>query len=80
MERNTKQKKLVLEAIHNLPHPTAQDILNYIKENGGITDLQIQELLDLKKTRAFNLAKQMREMELITSIGRGSEKKYVLHQ
>ena len=32
MERNTKQKQLVLEAIHQLPHPTAQDILNYIKE------------------------------------------------
>ena len=60
--------------------PQMRVILDYIKENDGITDLQIQDLLGLKKTRTFNLAKQMREMELITSVGRGSEKKYVLHR
>lgn len=37
-----------------------QKILDYIEENGKITDLEIQELLGLKKTRAFTLAKQMR--------------------
>ena len=57
--------------------PQMQTILNYIEENGSITDLQIQDILELKKTRAFNLAKQMREMELIMVIGRGSEKKYI---
>ena len=55
--------------------PQMQTILDFIRENGSITDLQIQELLGLRKTRAFNLANQMREMELIASIGRGSEKK-----
>ena len=57
--------------------PQMQTILNYIEDNGSITDLQIQDILELKKTRAFNLAKQMREMELIMVIGRGSEKKYI---
>ena len=37
-----------------------QKILDYIEENGKITDLEIQELLCLKKTRAFTLAKQRR--------------------
>lgn len=60
--------------------PQMQTILDYIAANGSITDLQIQDLLGLKKTRAFNLAKQMREMGLIAVNGRGSEKKYVRNQ
>lgn len=54
-----------------------QKILDYIEKNGQITELEIQELLGLKKTRAFMLAKQMRDEELVRVIGRGSEKKYV---
>lgn len=53
-------------------------ILDYIEENGQITDLEIQELLGLKKTRAFILAKQMRDEGLIKAVGRGSEKKYII--
>ena len=54
-----------------------QKILDYIEEYGQITDQKIQELLGLKKTRAFILAKQMREAGLIRAEGRGSEKKYL---
>lgn len=52
-------------------------ILDYIEENGQITDSEIQELLGLKKTRAFTLAKQMRDEGLIKAVGRGTEKRYV---
>ena len=55
-----------------------QKILDYIEENGQITDVEIQELLDLKKTRAFTIAKKMREEGLIEVIGRGDDKKYIL--
>lgn len=54
-----------------------QKILDYIDENGKITDLGIQDLLGFKKTRAFTLAKQMRDEGLITVVGRGNEKKYI---
>lgn len=54
-----------------------QKILDYIDENEKIIDLEIQELLGLKKTRAFTLAKQMRDERLIKVIGRGSQKVYV---
>lgn len=54
-----------------------QKILDYIDKNGQITDMEIQELLELKKTRAFTLAKQMRDMELIRVVGRGTAKKYL---
>ena len=53
-----------------------QKILDYIEENGQITELEIQELLGLKKTRAFILAKQMRDEGLIRVEGRGDSKKY----
>ena len=55
-----------------------QKILDYIDENGQITDQEIQDLLGLKKTRAFTLAKQMRDDGLIKVVGRGSQKVYVV--
>lgn len=54
-----------------------QKILDYIEENGQITELEIQELLGLKKTRAFILAKQMRDEGWIKVVGRGTEKRYI---
>ena len=54
-----------------------QKILDYIEENGQITELEIQELLGLKKTRAFILAKQMRDEGLIRVEGRGESKRYL---
>lgn len=54
-----------------------QKILDYIEENGQITELEIQELLGLKKTRTFILAKQMRDEGLIRVEGRGDSKKYL---
>ena len=54
-----------------------QKILDYIEENGQITEPEIQELLGLKKTRAFMLAKQMRDEGLIRVEGRGDSKRYL---
>lgn len=54
-----------------------QKILDYIEENGQITEFEIQELLGLKKTRAFILAKQMRDEGLIRVEGRGDSKRYL---
>jgi ATP-dependent DNA helicase RecG len=54
-----------------------QSVLNYIEEHGKITDLEIQNLLNIKKTRAFTLAKDMRAQGLIQVIGRGETKAYV---
>lgn len=54
-----------------------QKILDYIDENETVTDQEIQALLGLKKTRAFTLAKQMRDMGLITVVGCGDTKVYL---
>lgn len=55
-----------------------QKVLDYIKANGQITDKEIGEQLGIKKTRIFNIAKQMQEYGLIQAVGRGKEKKYTL--
>ena len=49
-------------------------ILDYIQEHGQITDEEIQTILGLKKTRAFTLTKQLKDMGLIAVKGRGKEK------
>ena len=55
-----------------------QKVLDYISEHGQITDEEVQSLLGIKKTRAFELMKKMREMGLVQMIGRGAEKKYLV--
>ncbi len=54
-----------------------QRILKFIAEHGEITEGEISELLGVKKTRAFTLAKQMRDLGLIVVQGKGKEKRYV---
>lgn len=65
-----------------LPGVTEQmnKILNFITENGQITEKEISDMLNLKKTRTFTLAKQMRDMGLIEVIGRGDKKRYIMNQ
>ena len=57
-----------------------QKVLDYISEHGHITDEEVQSLLEIKKTRAFELMKQMRNMELNNVVGRGSGKHYLIKQ
>ena len=45
-------------------------------EYGEMTDEDLQELLNIKKTRAYLLSRQMNENGLIDIIGRGAGKRY----
>ena len=58
--------------------PQMQKGLDFIKANGQITEKEISDLLGLKKTRTFTVAKQMRDLGLIKVVGRGDNKKYLL--
>ena len=60
------------------PRKQQQEVLDYIETHGEITEPEIQELLGVKRTRAYMIAKQMCDEGLITAVGRGKEKKYVL--
>ncbi len=55
-------------------------VLEYLDEYGEMTDEELQELLNVKKTRTYLLARQMNESGLIEIVGRGVAKKYKLRR
>ena len=55
-----------------------KNVIDYLTEYGEMTDEELQELLNIKKTRAYLLARQMQENGMIDIIGRGVMKKYKL--
>ena len=57
-----------------------QEVLDYLSQYDAITDDELMELLNLKRTRAYMVANQMADMRLIDIIGRGKDKKYILHK
>lgn len=58
--------------------PQMKTVLDHLSEYGEMTDEDLQELLNVKKTRAYLLARQMHENGLIEIVGRGVGKKYKL--
>lgn len=56
--------------------PQMKTVMDYLEEYGEMTDEDLQDLLNIKKTRAYLLARQMCESGLINIIGRGANKKY----
>lgn len=57
--------------------PQKEQILDSISRNGQITEDEIMELLGVKKTRAYTLAKEMCDEKLMVCEGRGVNKKYM---
>ena len=53
-------------------------VMDYLNEHGEMTEEALQELLNIKKTKAYLLAHQMNENGLIDIIGRGAAPKYKL--
>ncbi len=69
------------ETTENKPQqitPQMRSILDYLAEYGEMTDEEVQELLNIKKTRAYLITRQMHENGLIDMSGRGEKKKYRL--
>lgn len=58
--------------------PQMQMVLDYLGEYGQMTEDEIQELLSIKRTRAYQLMRQMQVAGLIDVQGRGAGKVYKL--
>lgn len=54
-------------------------VLEYVRKNGSVTETEIGELLDVKSTRSYAVAKKMCTLGLLVSQGRGKNKKYFLN-
>ena len=55
-----------------------QAVIDYLTEYGEMNEDKLQELLDVKKTRAYTIAKQMKEAGIISVSGRGEGKIFKL--
>lgn len=69
------------EVINKIPltiTPQMQKVLDYLVHHGQMSDEDLQELLEIKRTRAYLLTKQMNEQGLISIVGRGVNKRYKL--
>lgn len=49
-------------------------VIDFIKENGKITEQQLQELLNVKRTRAYNITKELESDGIVIIHGRGENK------
>ncbi len=58
--------------------PQMQTVLDYIAENGQITEPKVQVLLSVGKTRAYTLMQQMVNEHLLVVTGKGANKQYTL--
>lgn len=58
--------------------PQENLIEEYIKDNGTITDDEIQSLLDVKKSRAYLIIKSMKDKGVLVTKGRGADRKHYL--
>ncbi len=78
---NVTTAESVPEAAEKTPvviTPQMKTVMDYLAEYGEMTDEDLRELMNIKKTRAYLLARQMHENGLIDIIGRGAAKKYKL--
>lgn len=56
--------------------PQFKEILKYLDEHKTIDDAKLQELLGVRKTRAYTISRQMIDSGLIVAEGKGSQKTY----
>ena len=70
------EKSLERNAIAVTPQMKA--VLDYLAEYGEMTEDDLMELLNVKRTRAYIIAKQMSDAQLIIIKGRGEAKRYLL--
>lgn len=54
-----------------------QTVLDYLSEHEKMDEIELQELLGIKRTRAYILAKEMAVAGLIKIVGRGKERSYI---
>lgn len=72
-----QEKAAVSYDVHTLKKQW-QTVIDYLSEHGEMAAAELQTLLNIKRTRAYTLAKQMEEAGLIAASGRGENKKYQL--
>lgn len=79
-QNSYQQFSMVAEKSAHCYYPNAQQqkVIDYLRENQTISEEKLQELLDLKRTRTYLIAKEMLDKNLLAVKGRGIKKIYYL--
>lgn len=54
-----------------------ETILNYIANYGEVSLSKVQDILGVKKTRAYIIMKQLVDANVVKKLGRGKNQKYI---
>jgi ATP-dependent DNA helicase RecG len=78
---NNAEKAIELKSVDNQEGPPVltnqmKEVLRFLDDHSLIREEEVQELLRVKKTRAYLITRQMIDMGLLTVNGRGNEKAY----
>ncbi len=63
---------------YKYPDKQQQTVITYLKQHQRISETELQQLLDVKRTRAYLIAREMMSSGLLAVSGRGSNKYYYL--
>ncbi|MDD2483795.1 MAG: putative DNA binding domain-containing protein [Eubacteriales bacterium] len=75
-----EEKMSVMNTVAKKITPQMREVLNFLSERGSISEEELLVLLKVRRTRAYLVGRQMSEMGLVDIVGRGKDKKYVLHK
>jgi len=78
MNASDNVRKAIREETQFLITSQMETIMDYLSDNGEITTKEVQNLLRVKRTRAYVIMKQMIDAGLIKTVGRGENKKYTV--
>lgn len=78
MNSTAADKAVPVKTEHFTLTQQMKTVLDYLADYGEIGEEELQELLNVKRTRAYLVARQMCEADLIVALGRGENKKYKL--
>ena len=54
-----------------------EELMEFIDTHGAVSEGEVQDLFNVRSTRAYMIMRQMREAGLVKVKGRGPNKKYV---
>ena len=85
IEVSTNAFKITMPNMNEIPAvsfesaitPKMNEVMDYLLQNGSATDAQIEELLQVKHTRAYNLTREMHRLGLLRIEGKGKDKVYL---
>lgn len=77
---SSPQVRMVAEERSTCYYPNVQQqrVISYLQEHKQISEEELQNLLDVKRTRAYLIAKEMLDKQLLAVRGRGIKKIYYL--